>query len=87
MNILYYLLLVAGLGFLLFLFFRNLHIALRLSWTLVKLFIITFLILLVGSLLGLWRLPSPFAELYLGLRRLLEPIVRLVVERVRSLLP
>ena len=83
----YYGLLVAGLGVLVFLFVRNLHLALRLSWTLVKLFVIAFLILLVGSLLGLWRLPPPFAQLYLGLRRLLEPVARLVVEWISSLLP
>jgi hypothetical protein len=87
MSILYYLLLVAGLGFLVFLFIRNVRLALRLSWTLVKLFVIAFLILLVGSLLGLWRLPPPFAQLYLGLRRLLEPVVRPVVEWISSLLP
>jgi hypothetical protein len=85
--LLYYGLLVAGLGVLIFLFVRNLSLALRLSWTLVKLFVIAFLILLVGSLLGLWRLPPPFAQLYLGLRRLLEPVVRPVVEWISSLLP
>jgi hypothetical protein len=63
------------------------RLALRLSWTLVKLFVIAFLILLVGSLLGLWRLPPPFAQLYLGLVRLLEPIGRLIGGWIRSLLP
>jgi hypothetical protein len=87
MGIWYYLLLVVGLGFLLFLFVWNLRLALRLAWTLAKLFVIAFLILLVGSLLGLWRLPIPFAQLYLVLRRLLEPIVRLLVGWIRSLLP
>jgi hypothetical protein len=66
---------------------RNLRLAFRLSWILFKLFVIAFLILLVGSLLGLWRLPPPFAQLYLGLRRLLEPIVRLVVDWIGGLLP
>jgi hypothetical protein len=87
MDILYYPLLVAGLGVLILLFVRNVRLALQLVWALAKLFVIAFLILLVGSFLGLWQLPPLFARLYVGLRRLLEPLGRLIVERVRGWLP
>jgi hypothetical protein len=87
MGFLYYGVLVAGLGVLILLFVRNVRLALRLTWTLFKLFIIAFLIFLVGSLLGLWRLPPPFAQLFIGLGRLLEPLGRLVVEWFRTWLP
>ncbi|MGD8245115.1 MAG: hypothetical protein PVG25_10885 [Anaerolineae bacterium] len=87
MDFLTYPLLVAGLGVLILLFVRNLRLALQLVWTLAKLFIIAFLILLIGSFLGLWRLPPLFAQLYLGLRRLLEPLGRLVFEWIRGWLP
>jgi hypothetical protein len=87
MGFLYYPLLIVGLGVLILLFVRNVRLALRLVWTLAKLFIIAFLILLVGSLLGLWQLPPLFAQLYLGLRRLLEPLGGLIVELIRRWLP
>lgn len=87
MGFLYYPLLIVGLGVLILLFVRNVRLALRLVWTLAKLFIIAFLILLVGSLLGLWQLPPLFAQLYLGLRGLLEPLGGLIVELIRRWLP
>jgi hypothetical protein len=87
MDFLAYPLLIAGLGVLILLFVRNLRLALQLVWTLAKLFVIGFLILLIGAFLGLWQLPPPFAQLYQGLRRLLEPLGSLVLDWIRGWLP
>lgn len=86
MHLLYYPLLVAGLGVLLLSVWDS-HTARRVAWILVRLFVVAFLILLIGAFLELWQLPPPFAQLYLWLSRLLEPLGRPFVEWIRRWLP
>jgi hypothetical protein len=82
----YYLLLGVGVGLVAILFLHNLRLALNIALTLGLVVGTVLLVLLIGSALGLWRLPRPLTGLFLGIRRLWQPFQRSISEWIRSLL-
>jgi hypothetical protein len=83
----YYILLGVGIGLVAIFVLRNLSLALRLAVALGKVAGIAFLVLLAGSVLGLWRLPRPLAVFLFGLRRLWQPVQRTVLSWFGGLTP
>jgi hypothetical protein len=76
----YYLLIGLGVGFLFVLLLRNLRLFLQFLLTLAKALLVAFLILLIGWVVGLWRLPQPIAWLFSEIREFWRPLQRAVME-------
>jgi hypothetical protein len=83
----YYVLAGIAVGFVVVLVLENLRLALQYLVIVGKVFVILFLVTLVGWAVGWWEMPPMIVRRFFGLRRLWEPFQENVLQWIGSHLP
>lgn len=82
----YYVLFGIGVGFVVILYIYDLRLAMEYVLTLGRVLVILFFLLLVGGIVGWWRLPGPLGGAVFRVHRLWEPFQQDLLEWISNLL-